>query len=99
MCGPRGKDLPKLFQTILTLAPLDHAAPKSMSTKQKLRNIVIFFVGCWFCLWCSLGLLLAIASSGGSPDILLGNITKIVTFLSVVITVMRLPKLVKKQDK
>lgn len=68
-------------------------------TEEAMKRVFGFFVVCWFCLWCSLGLLLAIASSGGSPDILLVNITKIVTFLSVVITAIRLPKLLRKQDK
>lgn len=97
MRGARGEDLPKLFQKILTLP--DHATPETMNTKQKLGRVLMFFVVCWFCLWCTIGLLLAIGGSGGSPDILLGNITKIVTFLSVVITVIRLPKLLTKRDK
>ncbi|MDR3490712.1 MAG: topoisomerase C-terminal repeat-containing protein [Gammaproteobacteria bacterium] len=70
--------------------------------KQKFNKILIFFIGCWFCLWCTLGLLLAVLSNGvgatGHADIFFANVTKLITFISAVLTAFRMPKLLRKTD-
>jgi hypothetical protein len=61
--------------------------------KAKIIGALIFFIGCWFCLWCTLGAYLAWHSSGNHPDTDLATIAKIITFISVIVTLFRLPKI------
>jgi hypothetical protein len=63
------------------------------ATKTKIIRALIFFIGCWFCLWCTLGIYLAWHSSGNHPDTDLATIAKIITFISVIVTLFRIPKL------
>jgi hypothetical protein len=61
--------------------------------KAKTIGALIFFIGCWFCLWCTLGLFLAWFGRGNHPDTDLATIAKIITFISVIVTLFRIPKI------
>lgn len=61
--------------------------------KAKIIGALIFFIECWFLLWCTLGVYLAWHGSGNHPDTDLATIAKIITFISVIVTLFRIPKI------
>jgi hypothetical protein len=84
--------LPATAHPVPDKAEYAGAAPQFTSSTKKttLTGALLFFIGCWFLLWCMLGLYLAANTSGSQPDTDLGTIAEIITFISVVATVIKL---------
>src|SRR5690242_10451085 len=64
--------------------------------KHNIAKVLVFFCGCWFCVWCTLGLILAAHSPPEDSNFIWWRIVKIVTTISIIITGFRIPKILRE---